>query len=125
MSRPRVLFLFTGNSSRSQMVEGWLRHLAGDRYEAASAGTDHVCLNPLTVEAMKDAGIDIASHRSKKLDLYLRQWFDHVSTVCDRAKQTCPMFLGGLRTHHWSFGAPAAAEGTRAQRLEAFRVIRE
>lgn len=125
MSKSRVLFLCTGNSARSQMAEGWLRHLAGDRYEAASAGTDPVGVNPLAVEAMKEAGIDIASHRSKKLDSYLGHRFDHVITVCDRAKQTCPLFPGALRTHHWSFEDPAVAEGTHAQRLDAFRTIRE
>lgn len=125
MSKPRVLFLCTGNSARSQMAEGWLRHFAGDRYEAASAGTDPVGVNPLTVEVMNEAGVDIASHYSKKLDGYLGQQFDHVITVCDQAKQTCPLFPGALHTHHWSFEDPAAVEGTHAQRLEAFRDIRE
>jgi arsenate reductase len=125
MSKPRVLFLCTGNSARSQMAEGWLRHLAGDRYEAVSAGTDPVGLNPLAVEVMKEAGIDIASHRSKKLDLYLGQRFDHVITVCDLAQQTCPLFPGAVRTHHWSFEDPASVEGTHGQRLAAFRTMRE
>jgi arsenate reductase len=107
------------------MAEGWLRHLAGDRYEAASAGTDPVGLNHLAVEAMKEAGIDIASCRSKKLDLYLGQRFDHVITVCDLATQTCPLFPGALHTHHWSFEDPATVEGTHTQRLDAFRTIRE
>ncbi|HSE59805.1 MAG TPA: arsenate reductase ArsC [Nitrospiraceae bacterium] len=125
MSKPRVLFLCTGNSARSQMAEGWLRHLAGDRYEAASAGTEPVGLNPLAAEAMKEAGVDIASHRSKRLDEYVGQQFDHVITVCDRAKQTCPLFHGALHTHHWSFEDPAAAQGTHAKRLDAFRTIRD
>lgn len=125
MSKSRVLFLCTGNSARSQMAEGWLRHLAGDRYEAASAGTDPVGLSPLAVEAMKEVGIDIASHRSKKLDMHFAQRFDHVITVCDRAKQTCPLFPGAIRTHHWSFEDPAVVEGTHTQCLNAFRTIRE
>jgi arsenate reductase len=125
MTKSRVLFLCTGNSARSQMAEGWLRHLAGDRCEAASAGTDPVGLNQLAVEAMGELGIDLTSHHSKKLDLYLGQPFDHVVTVCDRAKQACPLFPGALHTHHWSFEDPAAVEGTHAQRLEAFRAIRE
>jgi arsenate reductase len=107
------------------MAEGWLRHLAGDRYEAASAGTDPVRLNQLAVEAMKEAGIDIAFHRSKRLDEYIGQQFDHVITVCDLATQNCPLFPGALHTHRWSFEDPAAVEGTHTRRLGAFRTIRE
>lgn len=92
--KARVLFLCTGNSARSQMAEGWLRHLAGDRFEVFSAGTHPVGLNSGSVEAMAEVGIDIAGHRSKHVSEFLTQPFDYVITVCDRAKESCPTWPG-------------------------------
>ena len=119
-----VLFLCTGNSARSQMAEGWLRHLAGDRYEVFSAGTKPVCLNPGSVEAMAEVGIDIAQHRSKHVEEYATQSIDYVVTVCDRAKETCPLWPGRTTVIHWSFDDPAAVAGTDDRRL-VFRRVRD
>lgn len=125
MGKRRVLFLCTGNSARSQMAEGLLRHLGGDRFEAASAGTNPVGLNPLAVTAMKEIGIDISGHRSKHLEMYRSERFDHVVTVCDRAKESCPIFPGISAMLHWSFEDPAAAQGSEEERLAAFRDVRD
>ena len=91
-----VLFLCTGNSCRSQMAEGWLRHLAGDRFEVVSAGTHPVGLNPYAVTVMGEAGVDISHHVSERVDPYLNQHFHYVITVCDRAQETCPIFPGAV-----------------------------
>ena len=120
--KKRVLFLCTGNSARSQMAEGLLRHLAGDRFEAFSAGTDPKGLHPQTVEAMKDMSIDVSQQRSKDVKEFLGQQFDHVITVCDRAKQQCPIFPG-VEPIHWGFEDPAAAEP--ADQFRAFQTIRD
>src|SRR5579872_3565200 len=92
--KQRVLILCTGNSARSQMAEGWLRHLAGDRFEVASAGTHPSSVNPLAIEAMRERGIDISSHRSKSVQEFVSQPFDYVITVCDAAAEACPIFPG-------------------------------
>ena len=119
----RVLILCTGNSARSQMAEGLLRHMAGGRYEAFSAGTRPVGLNPNAVKAMAELGIDISSHRSKSVDEFTGQPFDCVITVCDNAKESCPIFPGaGERLHH-SFRDPAALPAD--QQLPAFRKVRD
>lgn len=125
MSKRRVLFLCTGNSARSQMAEGWLRHLAGDRSQVASAGTHPAGLNPYAVEAMREIGIDISHHVSERVDTYLGETFDHVITVCDRAKESCPIFQGSPTQLHWSFEDPATTQGTYEQRLAVFRKIRD
>lgn len=119
-----VLFLCTGNSARSQMAEGWLRHLAGDRYEVFSAGTKPVGLNPGSVEAMAEVGIDIARHRSKHVEEYAAQSLDYVITVCDRAKETCPLWAGKTTLIHWSFDDPAAVADVEDRRL-VFRRVRD
>ena len=123
MSKQRVLILCTGNSARSQMAEGLLRHLAGDRFEVFSAGTKPVGLNLNAVTAMKEIGIDISSHRSKSVNEYAGQHFDCVITVCDNARESCPIFSGsGIRIHQ-SFADPAAA---RADEQPAeFRRVRD
>jgi arsenate reductase len=121
----RVLFLCTGNSARSQMAEGILRHLAGDRFAPESAGTDPVGLNPRAVDAMEEIGIDIAHHRSKHLQEYLDQHFDLVITVCDRAKESCPVFPHARSVLHWSFEDPAAVSGSEQQKRQAFQKIRD
>jgi arsenate reductase len=123
--KKRVLFLCTGNSCRSQMAEGLLRHLAGDRFEAGSAGTRPVGLNPGAVEAMNEIGIDISHHRSKGIEEYLGQRFDYAITVCDQAKEVCPIFPGAGSMLHWSLDDPAAAEGTAEDRRAVFRKVRD
>lgn len=120
-----VLFLCTGNSCRSQMAEGWLRHLAGDRFEVFSAGTNPAGLNPGAVEAMWESGVDISGHRSKHLTEFSGQTFDYVVTVCDRAKETCPIFPGASAMLHWSFDDPASAQGTEEERRAVFRRVRD
>lgn len=121
----RVLFLCTGNSCRSQMAEGWLRHLAGDRFEVVSAGTHPVGLNPYAVTVMGEAGVDISHHGSERVDPYLNQPFDYVITVCDHAQETCPVFPGASTKLHWSFDDPAQATGTYEQKLIVFRKTRD
>jgi arsenate reductase (thioredoxin) len=121
--KKRVLILCTENSARSQMAEGLLRHLAGDRFDVFSAGTRPVGLNPNAVKAMAEIGVDIASHRSKSVEEFAGQQFDSVVTVCDNAKESCPMFPGsGERIHH-SFDDPAAVPID--QQLPAFRSVRD
>lgn len=123
--KPRVLFLCTGNSARSQMAEGLLRHLAGDRYDVFSAGTQPVGLNPDAVEAMRELGIDISGHRSKNLSEFLGQRFDYVITVCDRAKDACPRWPHTATVLHWSFEDPAAETGSEEARRTTFRAVRD
>jgi arsenate reductase len=122
--KERVLILCTGNSARSQMAEGLLRAMAGDRFDVESAGTHPSRVNPLAVEAMKERGIDISGHRSKSLDEFTGERFDHVITVCDNAKESCPVWPGARTIHH-GFEDPAAAEGGEAERLAAFRRVRD
>jgi arsenate reductase len=123
--KKRVLFLCTGNSARSQMAEGLLRQLAGDRFEVHSAGTNPVGLNPIAIEVMKELGIDISHHTSKSLDQFFTEPFDFVITVCDRAKESCPIFPGDAVRIHWSFDDPAAVQGSEQERLRVFRRIRD
>lgn len=122
--KPRVLFLCTGNSARSQMAEGCLRHLAGDRFEAFSAGTEPKGMNPLAVEAMRELGVDITGQRSKKVDEFVGQKLEWVVTVCDHAREHCP-FLPAAHSLHWSLEDPAAAQGTHTEKLTVFRKVRD
>ncbi|TRZ97926.1 MAG: arsenate reductase ArsC [Nitrospiraceae bacterium] len=124
MKKP-VLFLCTGNSCRSQMAEGFLRHFAGDRFDVASAGTRPAVLNPGAIDAMREVGVDIAQHRSKSVDEFAGQRFDHVITVCDRARESCPIFPGPTCLHQWSFDDPAEATGTLEERMAVFRRVRD
>ena len=124
MPKQRVLILCTGNSARSQMAEGLLRHDAGDRFEVFSAGTKPTHVRPEAITVMQELGIDISCHRSKSVDDFAGQDFDYVVTVCDNAKASCPVFPAGTRQIHWSFDDPAAVEGSREERLAAFRRIR-
>ena len=124
MSKQRVLILCTGNSARSQMAEGLLRHDAGDRFDVFSAGTRPANVRPEAITVMQELGIDIAGHRSKSVDEFAGQGFDYVVTVCDNAKASCPVFPG-TTTIHWSFDDPAAVEGSEKQRLAAFRHVRD
>ncbi len=121
--RQRVLFLCTGNSARSQMAEGVLRHMAGDRFEAFSAGTRPVGLNPNAVTAMAEIDINIAGSRSKSVDEFAGQEFDYIVTVCDNAKESCPIFPGGGARIHQSFEDPAAAP--KESQLAKFREVRD
>ena len=119
--RARVLFLCTHNSARSQMAEGLLRHLAADRFEAHSAGTEATGLRPLAVRAMGEVGIDISQQESKTLARYLEEPFDYVITVCDQANEVCPFFPGAKNRLHWSFEDPSQAKGSEDERLAVFR----
>jgi thioredoxin type arsenate reductase len=121
-NRPRVLFLCTHNSARSQMAEGLLRHLAGDQVEAHSAGTVATRVHPLAIAAMAEKGIDISGQRSKHMDEFAGERFDYVITVCDNAREVCPIFPGAPERIHWSIADPSAVEGDEETRLRAFRV---
>lgn len=124
MHKQRVLILCTGNSARSQMAEGLLRHDAGDRFDVFSAGTKPTEVRLEAIAAMREVGIDISGHRSKSVDEFAHQHFDYVVTVCDNAKASCPVFPAGTKQIHWGFDDPAAVEGSQEQRLAAFRRVR-
>lgn len=121
----KVLILCTGNSARSQMAEGLLRSLSRGGLEVHSAGTKPSRVNPLAIEAMKELGMDISSHRSKSVEEFAGQTFDVVITVCDNARESCPVFPGAPERIHWSFPDPAAVEGTHDEKLQAFRAVRD
>ena len=123
--RSGVLFLCTHNSARSQMAEGLLRHLAGDRFEAYSAGTEATHVRPLAIRAMDEIGIDISGQESKTLNRYLGVPFDYVVTVCDEANEACPFFPGAKNRLHWSFEDPAQATVSEEERLGVFRRARD
>jgi arsenate reductase len=122
---PRVLFLCTHNSARSQMAEGFLRALGGDRFEAASAGTEKTAVNPLAIQAMAERGIDISGHTSKTIDGLLHEPWDYLVTVCDDANERCPFVPGIGNRLHWSFPDPSRASGTHEERLAVFRRVRD
>lgn len=107
------------------MAEGFLRHLAGDRFEVASAGTEATGVHPLAVRAMGEVGIDLSTHVSKILGALPDRSWDYVITVCDSANERCPLFPGSTTRLHWSFDDPSAALGTEAERLETFRRVRD
>jgi arsenate reductase len=121
----RVLVLCTGNSARSQMAEGLLRHDGGEAFEVASAGTHPTRVRPEAVQVMSEIGIDISSHWSKSIDHFAGQAFDVVLTVCDHANEACPVFPGAATRLHHSFADPAAVVGSEEQRLAAFREVRD
>ena len=123
--RQRVLFLCTHNSARSQMAEGLLRALGGDRFEAFSAGTEVTHVRPLAIRAMAELGIDISGQQSKTLERYLDQPFDAVITVCDQANEACPVFFGAKERLHWSFPDPSRATGSEDEQLAAYRSVRD
>lgn len=125
MPKKRVLILCTANSARSQMAEGLLRHDHGDQFEVASAGTRASLVRPEAIAVLAELGIDITAHHSKHVDEFAGQAFDTVITVCDNAKETCPIvFLDARRLHH-SFEDPAATEGSEEDRRNAFRRVRD
>ncbi len=122
-AKPKVLFLCTGNSARSQMAEGLLRSFS-DGFEPMSAGTEPKGLNPLAVEAMREIGIDISGQKSKDVATLLGQHIPYVITVCDNARERCPIFPGTYKFIHWSFEDPAKARGTHGEQLAVFRRVR-
>jgi arsenate reductase (thioredoxin) len=121
----RVLFICTHNSARSQMAEGWLRHLGGAQFEAFSAGTEATQVRPLAIRAMAEVGIDIAGQQSKTLDRYLAEPFDAVITVCDSAAEACPVFGGAKHQRHWSFPDPSKATGSEQEQLAVYWHVRD
>jgi len=123
--KKRILFICTHNSARSQMAEGLLRSLAGDRFEAFSAGTEATRVQPLAIKAMSELGIDISGQQSKTLNGYLKELFDMVIAVCDNAAEACPVFPGAVERRHWSFQDPSQATGSEAERLAVYGHIRD
>ena len=123
--KKRVLILCTGNSARSQMAEGLLRHDAGDRFEVESAGTKPTHVRPEAIAVMKEIGVDLSAHRSKSVDEFRDQKFDYVLTVCDSAREVCPIYPGHTNRLHYSFDDPAAVQGSEQERLAAFRLARD
>ena len=125
MTAIRVLFVCTGNSARSVMAEALLRTRGGTAFEVNSAGTEPKGVNPLTVRVLAEAGIDASFARSKSVSEFLDQPFDYVVTVCDQARQACPVFPGGRERLHWDFEDPAAVQGSDDERIAAFRATLE
>lgn len=123
--KKKVLFLCTENSCRSQMAEGILRHLMGDRFEVKSAGTRPSVVNPVAIKVMAEIGIDISGHRSKSVEEFQGMIFDFVITTCDAARETCPVFPGRARRLHWSLNDPAEARGSEDETLSSFRKVRD
>jgi len=121
----RVLFICTRNSSRSQMAEALVNHDLAGKFEAFSAGTEPSSVHPLAIAAMGELGIDISQKRSKDLQEFADQKFDYVITLCDQANEACPVFFGGTRRIHMGFPNPAAVMGSEAERMAAFRQIRD
>lgn len=124
-AKPRVLFLCTGNSCRSQMAEGFLRHLAGSRFDVVSAGTDPTVVDEDAIAAMAEVGVDISEHTAKPVGPFLRQSFAFVISVCDRAVERCPILPFALRRLEWPFPDPAAVDGPEDVRRATFRNVRD
>ena len=119
----RVLFVCTGNSARSLMAEALLRQHGGSAFEVHSAGTKPKGVNPLTLRVLAAVGIDASWARSKSVDEFVGQSFDYVITVCDQARQSCPVFPGAHESLHWGYEDPAEAEGTDEERMVVFRRV--
>ena len=122
---PKVLFLCTGNSARSQMAEGLMRSLGTGQWEVKSAGILPSFVHPIAIQVMKEIGIDISHQASKSVEQFFNEVFDYTITLCDYAATVCPTFPGQGRRLHWPFEDPASAIGTNAQRLIFFRKIRD
>ena len=125
MDKKSALFLCTHNSARSQMAEGLLNHLRGDRYQAYSAGTEPGAVHPLAVKVLAEIGIDISAHQSKHVREFVDRELDLVVTVCDNAREACPFFPGAKAVEHESFPDPAAVVGSEETKLTAFRSVRD
>ncbi|MCU0226018.1 MAG: arsenate reductase ArsC [Bryobacterales bacterium] len=121
----RILVLCTANSARSQMGEGLFRHEGAGQFQVASAGTRATFVRPEAIQVMEEIGIDLSAHRSKAIDEFEGQHFDYVVSVCDNARDNCPVFPADTQRIHWSFEDPAAVEGSDDERLAAFRRIRD
>jgi arsenate reductase len=125
MKKRRVLILCTGNSARSQMAEALLRHDAGNHFEVFSAGVNPTRVRPEAIAVMQELGIDLSAHGSKHVDEFAGQSFDYVLTVCDNARERCPIFAGQTGTIHHSFVDPADCNGSEEERLALFREVRD
>lgn len=125
MPKTRVLILCTGNSARSQMAEGLLRQDAGDQFEVESAGVKPAGVRPEAIAVMRELDIDISGQRSKHVDEFQGQKFDFVITVCDNARESCPVFFGAAKQLHRDFEDPAVVNGSEEERLAAFRCVRD
>ncbi|MEJ5202190.1 MAG: arsenate reductase ArsC [Anaerolineales bacterium] len=126
MDKPRVLFLCTANSCRSQMAEAFLRQYGGDRFEVYSAGLDPKPIHPLTIRVMEETGYDMSSHRAKTLGEFLgKMHFSYLITVCSKAEERCPVFPGMGQRLHWPFEDPAAFAGTPEETIAKFREVRD
>lgn len=125
MEKLRVLFVCTHNSARSQMAEGFLREYGADRFEAFSAGTEAAGVRPEAVRAMAEVGIDISGQHSKTVDRFSGEPFAWVITVCDQAREACPVFPGADQTAHWGFDDPSEAQGDEDERMAVFRRVRD
>lgn len=125
MTKPNILVLCTGNSCRSQMAEGYLRHFAGGKAEVYSAGVETHGVNPMAIEIMREDGIDISTHTSNHVNEYEDVAFDYVITVCDNAKERCPFFPSQAKKFHHNFPDPAKATGTEAEIKQRFREVRD
>ncbi|MBT9165165.1 MAG: Glutaredoxin arsenate reductase [candidate division WS2 bacterium] len=123
--KKRILFLCTHNSSRSQMAEGIVNSLYGDKYQAYSAGTHPSGINPFTIKVMSEIGIDISSHRSKNVKEFKGWTFDFIVTVCDQAQESCPFFPGAVRYIHQGFTDPSAVKGSFDDKMRIFRRVRD
>jgi arsenate reductase len=123
--KKKVLFLCTHNSCRSQMAEGIVNHFLADRFQAFSAGTEATKVNPLAIRILAEIGIDISGHRSKTLDEFADERFDHVITLCGSANEQCPIFFGGVRRVHIGFDDPSRTTGTEEEILADFRRVRD
>ncbi|MCD4751565.1 MAG: arsenate reductase ArsC [Anaerolineaceae bacterium] len=121
----QVLILCTANSARSQMSEGLLRGMAGDRFEVYSAGSEPSVVNPYAIRVMAEEGIDISRHTSKKLTVFLEKEFDYVITVCDNAAKNCPNFAGKAKRIHWGLADPAGSGHTDEEHMQNFRNARD
>ncbi len=124
-NKQKVLFVCTGNSCRSQMAEGMLRHYGKDKFEIFSAGLEHSHVHPLAIKTMAESGIDITNQYSKTVNEFLGEDFSYVITVCDSAKEHCPVFPGKYNAIHWSIEDPASAVGSESERMKDFRRVRQ
>jgi len=123
--KQKVIFICTGNSCRSQMCEGLLRNMTGDKYDVFSAGLKPSLVNPNAIKVMNEIGVDISKHISVDVNRYIGDEFDYIITVCDNAKESCPVFPGKGKRIHWSFNDPEDAVGNEEEVLNEFRKVRD
>lgn len=125
MEKKQIIVICTGNSCRSQMAEGFFRHYGNENLEIFSAGTHPSYVHPLAISVMQEKGIDISSHHSDSVQKYVDQPFDFVITVCDSAREKCPVFTNGKEKHHWGFDDPTANMNSDSTGYEGFRKVRD